>query len=561
MIVGVPKEIKTAENRVAITPTGVSALVSRGHKVLVEKGAGDASGILYRAYQAAGATVVETAQEAWQEANLVMKVEEPQPDEFRFLRPELIVFCYLHLAANEVLTQILCQKEVAAIAYETVSTQPPSSISYVKAFDEPVKSAQLQATPKIFLSYARADIERVENLYRKLSEAGCQPWMDTKDILPGERWETAIQKSIRNAEFFLACLSPNSVSKRGFLQKEIKEGLDIFRGRLETDIYLIPVKLTECEVPESLRGFQWVDLFEEDGWTRLLKAIQIGMQRLHEPKSSEQPRLLEDEAQWQRKAEPWRGPLESEGSALPLLAPMSEIAGRLSIQVGAWCLQAENGGRGILLGGTSGVRPGKVVILGAGTAGSAACEVAAAMGATVGILDTNPSKLRNVRNMLGRQVVSINSTRKNVEEEVVDADLVIGAVLIPGAKAPKLLSRGLVKRMKPGAAIVDISIDQGGCAETSRPTTHRLPIYVEEEVVHYCVTNMPASVPRTATYALTDATLPYCLEIANRGLLKALRENLALARGLNTHKGQVTHAGVAAATGLALTRIENVIRP
>lgn len=369
MVVGVPKEIKEEENRVAVTPTGVAALVSHGHKVIVEKGAGLGSGILDRAYVAAGAEMAESGETIWGPANLVMKVKEPQPSEFQFLRSGLTLFAYLHLAANEEVTRILCKKKVTAIAYETIQL--------------------------------------------------------------------------------------------------------------------------------------------EDG-------------------------------------------------SLPLLTPMSEIAGRLSIQVGAWSLQAENGGRGILLGGASGVRPGKVVVLGAGTAGSAACQVAAGMGAYVSVLDVNPSKLRYIHDILGGHVTTLMSNRANVEEEAVDADLVIGSVLIPGAKTPKLLSRPLVKLMKPGAAIVDISIDQGGSAETSRPTTHHEPIYIEEEVVHYCVTNMPATVPNTSTYALTNATLSYGLEIADKGIPRALKGNTALARGLNAYEGKITHEGVAAAFGLKAIPIDEV---
>lgn len=370
MIIGIPKEIKEEEKRVAITPSGVSAFVSHGHQVLVEKGAGSGSGILDRSYDGAGATVLDSAAEVWQQAQLIMKVKEPQPSEFQFLRSGLILFTYLHLAASEEVTKILCGKKVTAVAYETIQL--------------------------------------------------------------------------------------------------------------------------------------------EDG-------------------------------------------------SLPVLTPMSEVAGRLALQVGAWCLQAENGGRGILLGGASGVRPGKVVILGAGISGSNACQVAAGMGAYVSILDVNPSKLRYIHDILGGHVTTLMSNRANVEEEVVDADLVIGAVLIPGAKAPKLLSRHLVKLMKPGAAIVDISIDQGGCAETSRPTAHHHPIYIEEEVVHYCVTNMPAIVPNTSTYALTNATLSYGLEIADKGFPKAFRENGALARGLNTYDGKIIHTGVATAFGLALTPLKEVI--
>ena len=371
MIIGVPKEIKTEENRVAVTPTGVAAFVSRAHKVLVQRGAGSGSGLTDRAYEKAGAMIVDSAQEVWHQAELIMKVKEPQPSEFALLRSGLILFTYLHLAANETVTRVLLEKKVTGIAYETIQL--------------------------------------------------------------------------------------------------------------------------------------------DDG-------------------------------------------------ALPLLTPMSEIAGRLSIQVGAWCLQAENGGRGILLGGASGVRPGKVVILGAGMAGTAACQVATGMGAYVSILDINPSKLHYVHDMLGGPLTTLMSNRANVEEELVEADLVIGSVLIPGAKAPKLITRSLVKRMKPGSAIVDISIDQGGCAETSRPTTQREPIYVEEETVHYCVTNMPAIVPHTSTYALTNSTLSYGLELARRGFPEALARNRALAKGLNTFDGNITHGGVAAAFNLPLRPLEEVTR-
>lgn len=371
MIIGVPKEIKTEENRVAVTPTGVAAFVARNHRVLIEQGAGLGSGLTDRAYQGAGATIVAGAEDVWRQGDMIMKVKEPQDSEFALMRPGMILFTYLHLAANEAVTHALIERKVTAIGYETIQL--------------------------------------------------------------------------------------------------------------------------------------------EDG-------------------------------------------------SLPLLAPMSEIAGRLSIQVGAWCLQAENGGRGILLGGASGVRPAKVVILGAGMSGTAACQVAAGMGAYVSILDINPTKLRYVRDILGGHVTTLMSNRAHVEEEVVDADLVVGSVLIPGAQAPKLIPRSLVKRMKPGAALVDISIDQGGCAETSRPTHHRDPIYVEEEVVHYCVTNMPAIVPNTSTYALTNSTLSYGLELANRGIPAALLRNKALARGVNTYASKVTHEGVAAAFQLPWAPVQEALQ-
>jgi len=371
MIIGVPKEIKTEESRVAVTPTGVAGFVARNHKVLIQKGAGLGSGLTDRAYESAGATMVETAKDLWQQADMIMKVKEPQVAEYPLLRPGLILFTYLHLAANESVTRALLDRKVTAIGYETIQL--------------------------------------------------------------------------------------------------------------------------------------------DDG-------------------------------------------------SLPLLAPMSEIAGRLSIQVGAWCLQAENGGRGILLGGASGVRPAKVVILGAGMSGTAACQVATGMGAYVSILDINPSKLRYVHDILGGHLTTLMSNRANLEEEVIEADLVIGSVLIPGAQAPKLISRALVRRMKAGAAFIDIAIDQGGCAETSRPTTHREPIYVDEDVVHYCVTNMPAIVPNTSTYALTNSTLSYGLQLANRGFPQALARDKALAKGLNTYGGKITHEGVANAFNLPWTPVEEVIR-
>ena len=371
MIIGVPKEIKENEGRVSIVPSGVSAFLAHGHTVLVECGAGIGSGIPDAAYHAAGAKMVKQAKSIWERADMIMKVKEPQESEFSLLRPGLILFTYLHLAAAETVTRAMLERKITGIAYETIQL--------------------------------------------------------------------------------------------------------------------------------------------DDG-------------------------------------------------SLPLLAPMSEIAGRLSIQVGAWSLQAENGGRGVLLGGASGVRPANVVILGAGMSGTAACQVAVGMGAYVSILDINPNKLRYVHDILGGHVTTLMSNRANVEEAVVGADLVIGSVLIPGAQAPKLIPRALAKRMKPGAAFVDIAIDQGGCADTSRPTTHLKPIYVEEELVHYCVTNMPAIVPNTSTYALTNSTLTYGLELANRGFPQALLRNPALAKGLNTFDGKVTYEGVASAFNLPFTPVDEVIR-
>ena len=369
VIIGVPREIKQEENRVALTPSGVNALRAHGHTVVVEHGAGDGSRLPDVLYRDAGATLAD-AGTAWSRAEMVLKVKEPLPEEFVRLRPGLILFTYLHLAANPDLTRVLLERRTRALAYET---------------------------------------------------------------------------------------------------------------------------------------------------------------------------------------------LQRDDRSLPLLAPMSEIAGRLAVQVGAWCLEAQNGGRGVLLSGASGVRPASVVILGAGIAGTNACQVAVGVGAQVSILDVDPAKLRYVHDILGGHVTTIMSNRANIDEEVTAADLVIGTVLIPGARAPRLLPRSLVAAMRPGAALVDLSIDQGGCAETSRPTTHANPIYQEEGVVHYAVTNMPGVVPHTATFALTNATLSYALDIADHGLAEALRRDADLRRAANVLDGHVTHPAVAETVGLPATPPEQLL--
>jgi alanine dehydrogenase len=238
---------------------------------------------------------------------------------------------------------------------------------------------------------------------------------------------------------------------------------------------------------------------------------------------------------------------------------MSEIAGRLAVQVGAWCLEAQNGGSGVLLSGASGVRPGKVVVLGAGIAGSNACQIAVGMGAQVSVIERNPNRLRYLHDVLGGHLTTLMSNRANIEEEVRDADLVIGTVLIAGAKAPRLVTRKMVRSMRPGSAIVDVSIDQGGCVETARPTNHRKPIYLEERIVHYAVTNMPGIVPHTSTYALTNATLGYALALANRGLRHAVHEDAALARGVNVMAGKIAHEAVADAFRLPHAPLEQLI--
>jgi alanine dehydrogenase len=361
MIIGVPKEIKASEARVAMVPSGVSALAARGHEVLVEKGAGAGTGIPDEAYRAAGAKIVAKASALWQQAAMIVKVKEPLEGELRLMRPGQILYTYLHLASNEELTRALLRRKVTAIGYETIQL--------------------------------------------------------------------------------------------------------------------------------------------DDG-------------------------------------------------SLPLLTPMSEVAGRLSVQVGAHCLEAPSGGSGILLGGVSGVKPAKVVILGAGVAGSNACQVAVGMGAHVTVIDINPAKLRYLHDVMGGRVTTLMSNQANITEEVCQADLVIGSVLIPGAKAPKLITRDLVRQMKPNSAFVDIAIDQGGCSETSHATTHANPTYRMYDVVHYCVANMPGAVPHTSTMALTNATLGYGLKIADKGFDQAIAQDPALKRGVNTHGGQITHCAVAEAVGM-----------
>jgi alanine dehydrogenase len=237
--------------------------------------------------------------------------------------------------------------------------------------------------------------------------------------------------------------------------------------------------------------------------------------------------------------------IQLEDRSLPLLSPMSEVAGRLSVQKGAQCLESHCGGRGILMSGVSGVKPAEVVILGAGTTGANACFVANGMGARVTVLDIDMARLRYLHDVNGGHITTVMSNRANIFEEVERADLVIGAVLIPGAKAPTLIPKALVKRMKPGAVIVDIAIDQGGCCETSRPTTHHDPTFIVHDVVHYCVANMPAAVPRTSTYALANVTLGYGLAIADKGIEKAMAADPAIKRGLNVINGTITYKAVA----------------
>lgn len=364
MKIGNPKEIKIREGRVAMTPAGVITLVHHGHEVLVEMGAGLSSCISDKDFEQAGARLIKSADAVWASSEMVVKVKEPIEPEYPYLRDGLILFTYLHLAANEKLASELLKHKVTGIAYETIQL--------------------------------------------------------------------------------------------------------------------------------------------DDG-------------------------------------------------SLPLLVPMSQVAGRLAIQMGCTCLESHHGGKGILLSGVPGVRPARVTILGAGIAGLNAAHLAIGMGAQVTILDINQKRLNYLEDIFHSRAVLLMANVENIEKSIINADLVIASVLIPGARAPHLISRELLGKMEPGSVIVDIAIDQGGCTETSRPTTHDHPIYIEEGIVHYCVANMPGAVPMTSTYALTNVTLPYVLELADKGWEHALRENKPLSLGLNTLRGALTNRKVAEALGKEFT--------
>ena len=370
MIIGVPKEIKDHESRVGLVPGGVHALVEAGHKPLVERSAGLGSAILDQEYEEAGAELAASAAEVWQRSEMVVKVKEPQPSEYPFLRQGLVLFTYLHLAPLPELTQTLLDRKVTAIGYETIQ--------------------------------------------------------------------------------------------------------------------------------------------------------------------------------------------EADGS-LPLLTPMSEVAGRMSIQVGAQYLERTYGGRGILLGGVPGVPAAEVLILGGGTVGLNAAKMAVGTGARVTIVDKSMPKMRFLDDIFGNQISTLYSNYLNIAEAVRTADLVIGGVLIAGAAAPRLLTRKMVSTMKKGSVFVDVSIDQGGCAETVHATTHTDPVFEVDGVIHYCVTNMPAAVPRTSTFALTNATFPYVFKLAGDRLERALENSPPLARGVNTYRGFVTHPGVAESQGRPLRALVSVM--
>ncbi|HKR67420.1 MAG TPA: alanine dehydrogenase [Streptosporangiaceae bacterium] len=370
MKVGVPKEVKNHEYRVAITPAGVNEFVRNGHEVFIEANAGIGSSIPDEDFIAAGASMLPAADDVWLTADLILKVKEPVAEEYHRLRKDQVLFTYLHLAASKACTDALLGSGITAIAYETV------------------------------------------------------------------------------------------------------------------------------QLPDG---------------------------------------------------------------SLPLLAPMSEVAGRMAPQVGAHSLQREGGGRGVLMGGVSGVYAAKVVVLGAGVSGMNAAAIALGMQAEVLLVDKNVARLRTADAIYQGHCQTVASNTYEIERAVIDADLVIGAVLVPGAKAPMLVSNELVSRMKQGSVLVDISIDQGGCFEDSRPTTHADPTYRVHDSVFYCVANMPGAVPHTSTYALTNVTMPYAIEIANRGWREALRADPSFAPGLNTHDGVVTCQPVAEAHGLSWTPVSDVL--
>jgi len=370
MIIGVPTEILDHEYRVSLNPGGVESLVHEGHRVLVQAGAGQGSGFSDADYTAAGAEIVPSAAEVFATAEMVVKVKEPQPSEFEYLRPGLLLFTYLHLAAAEGLTRTLLEKRVTAVAYETV----------------------------------------------------------------------------------------------------------------------------------------------------------------------QQP-----------------------GVGLPLLTPMSEVAGRMAVQIGAHYLEVTQGGRGVLLGGVPGVLPANVVIVGGGTVGSSAAQVALGLGARVTLIDINLERLRYLDHVLNGRLNTIASNRRNIAEAVRRAELLIGAVLLPGAKAPVLVTEEMIASMAPGSVVIDVAVDQGGCIETSHPTSHSNPTYTVHGVVHYAVPNMPGAVPRTSTYALSNATLPYIQALAGRGLAEAVRRDSCLALGVNTHAGHVTHRAVAQTFDLPYTPIAELL--
>jgi alanine dehydrogenase len=370
MIIGVPKEIKNNENRVALTPAGVAELRKVGHKVNLQTTAGLGSGFSDAEYAAAGANILASAERVFGESEMIMKVKEPIEQEYNLIQPGQLLFTYFHFASSEQLTYAMIERKAVCLAYETV---------------------------------------------------------------------------------------------------------------------------------------------------------------------------------------------EKTDRSLPLLVPMSEVAGRMSIQEGAKYLEKPMKGRGVLLGGVPGVKPANVLVLGGGIVGTQAAKMAAGLGAHVTIMDLSLTRLRYLSDVMPANVDTMVSNEYNIREEIKHSDLIIGAVLIPGAKAPKLITRDMLKTMRPGTVVIDVAVDQGGCIETCKPTTHENPTFIIDNVVHYCVANMPGAVPYTSTLALTNATLPYAMQLANKGWQKACADNHELALGLNVVDGKVVYKGVADAWGLAYEPVESVL--
>jgi len=370
MKIGVPREIKNNESRVALTPSGAHEFIRRGHQVVIETSAGDGSGFPDEDYRAIGATILATADEVWDTAEMIMKVKEPIAEEYPRCREGQLVFTYFHFASSEPLTHAMIDSGAVCLAYETV---------------------------------------------------------------------------------------------------------------------------------------------------------------------------------------------EQKDKSLPLLVPMSEVAGRMAVQEGARYLQKPDKGRGVLLGGVPGVAPGRVLILGGGIVGVQAAKMAAGLGAHVTILDVNLQRLRHINDIMPHHVVTEFSSEYNIRKLIQTHDLVIGAILIPGAKAPKLITREMLKLMRPGTVIVDVAVDQGGCVETCKPTSHQNPAFIVDDVVHYCVANMPGAVPCTSTIALTNSTLPYALQLAEKGWKKACADNEELKKGLNVVRGKVVYRGVSEAFDLPFTPVEEVL--
>jgi len=371
VIVGLPKEIKDNESRVGLTPAGVRALKDAGHEILVEKSAGDGSGFEDSLYERAGATIIDSANDVWARADMIVKVKEPIAPEYPRMREGQLLFTYLHLAPDHELTKQLVDRKVTGIAYETIT------------------------------------------------------------------------------------------DRRG---------------------------------------------------------------------------------------------------TLPLLTPMSEVAGRMAIQVGAHYLEKMSGGRGILLGGVPGVPAARVVIIGGGVVGTNAAKIAVGMGAHVTIIDNNLDRLRELDDIFLSKISTLASSAYMIQDAISQADLIVGAVLVPGAAAPKLVTQRMLKEVPNGAVIVDVAVDQGGCIETTHPTTHSNPTYYVEGVLHYCVANMPGAVPRTSTFALTNATLPYALKLANKGFYEAIHSDAGLKEGVNTYGGHCTYEAVALAQGIAFTPLDQLIK-